>query len=239
MHVGHPPAGLQGSCGPDSSVPSLEEPQEERRAHLWPQVTAWPQGRAAPHPWHLNSQPVWGEVVREHFPILAGPKGDELLHSWGKCHQWDKEGKKERKERKKSELVLLSAFIPCEGTSLGPGYLGGVCPWALPVQSHKGLIFPSLSRELGSEKIAGEADASGEMKEKKHSPLCVPQLSPLGSRRAAILPCHSSWAGLCVLLLPQPRGRGMAARGGSREKLRIWHFSLECAGLALGSSPRL
>lgn len=166
-------------------------------------------------------------------------KGDLLLHSWGtgtgKCHRWDKQ-EKMREKREKSDNVLLSAFISRVGTSPGRGYLGGICPSALPVQSHKGLTFPSLSKELGSE-ISGEADTTREVKEKKTQPPWVPPPCPA----LTFVPhCHPALPELgWALWAPVLQGRGMAARGGSRGRLRIRHFHVERAGLASGSSLRL
>lgn len=236
---GHPAVGLQGRCGPITPVPSLKEPRNERRAHLWPQVTAWPQGRAPPHPWNLDSQSVWGKVVGEHFPFLGCSKGDLLLHSWGagtgKCRRWDKQEKKMREKREKSDHVPLSAFTSGVGNSPGPGYLRGICPSALPVQSHKGPVFPSLSEELGCEKIAGEADTTGEVKEKKTQPPLGAQLSPLCP--TAILPCQSfpGWA----LRAPGVTGQGDGSTGREQGKAEDSAFPCGMCWAGFGLQPEV
>lgn len=126
--------------------------------------------------------------------------------------------KKEREKRQNSDHLLLSAFISHVGTSLGRGYLGRICPLALPDPScRKGLFFPSLSKELGSALWWGgrwgsrcHRGGEGEENTDTQGAPQLAQLSPFGSCPAAILPCQIflGWALRAPVVIGMEQGDG-------------------------------
>lgn len=120
-------------------------------------------------------------------------------------------GKTREKREKREKRVTKCCSLPSSPRWEAPLALD---IWEGSAQSHKELISPSLSTELGSEKVAGEADAIGDGKEEKTQPPWVlPALTFVPHCHPA-LPELPGW----ILCAPVVTGTGQGDGSTGREQ---------------------